>query len=87
MAYTILIQGSASKALRKLDKPDRKRVAAAIDALAADPRPPGARTIAVVQPGAYRIRVGDYRVLYEIEDDRLIVLVVKIGHRSSVYKK
>ncbi len=86
MAYKVVIQDSASKALRKLDKPVRERVAAAIDALADDPRPAGIRAI-VGEPGALRIRVGDYRVLYEIEDDRLVVLVVKIGHRSTVYDR
>jgi mRNA interferase RelE/StbE len=53
---------------------------------AANPRPPGIRAI-VGQPGAFRLRVGDWRVLYEIEDDKLIVLVVKVGHRSSVYDR
>ena len=86
MAYKVVIQDSASKALRKLDKPVRERVAAAIDALADDPRPAGIKAI-VGEPGALRIRVGDYRVLYEVEDDRLVVLVVKIGHRSTVYDR
>jgi mRNA interferase RelE/StbE len=86
VAYRIDIQDGASKALRKLDKPVRERIAAAIDALASNPRPPGIKAI-VGQPGAFRIRVGDWRVLYEIEDDRLVVLVVKIAHRSTVYDR
>lgn len=86
MAYKVVIQDSAGKALRKLDKPIRKQVAAAIDALADDPRPAGIKAV-VGEPGAFRIRVRDYRVLYEIEDDRLAVLVVKIGHRSTVYDR
>jgi len=86
VTYKILIQESASKALRRLDSGPRKRMIAAIDALAANPRPPGIRAI-VGQPGAFRLRVGDWRVLYEIEDDKLIVLVVKVGHRSSVYDR
>jgi mRNA interferase RelE/StbE len=86
VAYKVVIQDSASKALRKLDKPVRERVAAAIDALADNPRPAGIKAI-VGEPGAFRIRVGDYRVLYEIEDDQLVVTVVKIGHRSTVYDR
>ena len=49
------------------------------------PRPPGVTPV-IKEPGAFRIRVGDYRVLYEINDSELIVLVVKIAHRSTVYK-
>lgn len=86
MAYEIVIQDTANKVLRKLDKPVRERVAAAIEALADDPRPAGIKAI-VGEPGAFRIRVGDYRVLYEIEDYRLVVMVVKIGHRSTVYNR
>jgi mRNA interferase RelE/StbE len=56
VAYTVVIQDSASKALRKLDKPVRERVAAAIDAIADDPRPAGIKAI-VGEPGAFRIRV------------------------------
>lgn len=84
MAYEIVIQASASKALRNLDRVPRRRVAAAIDALASDPRPHGYKPV-VGQPNAFRIRVGDWRVLYEIEDDKLLILVVKIAHRSTVY--
>ena len=61
-------------------------MAAAIDRLADDPRPAGIKPV-VGEPGAFRIRVGDYRVLYEIEDDRLVVVVVKIAHRSTVYDR
>ena len=86
MAYEIVIQDTANKVLRKHDKPVRERVAAAIEALADDPRPAGIKAI-VGEPGAFRIRVGDYRVLYEIEDYRLVVMVVKIGHRSTVYNR
>jgi mRNA interferase RelE/StbE len=63
VAYEIVIQDTANKVLRKLDKPVRERVAAAIEALADDPRPAGIKAI-VGEPGAFRIRVGDYRVLY-----------------------
>lgn len=63
----------------------QKRLAAAIDMLAADPRPPGAKRLA----GAvdlWRIRVGNHRIVYTIEDDVLVVLVVELGHRRDVYR-
>ena len=86
MAYELVIQDSASKALQRIDKPIGKRIAAAIDKLMNDPRPANAVQVISV-PGAWRIRVGDYRVLYEVHDSELIVLVVKIAHRSTVYDR
>jgi mRNA interferase RelE/StbE len=86
VAYEVVIQESASKALRKLDEQVRRRVAAAVDALADDPRPPGIKAVAG-EHGSYRIRVGDWRVLYEVDDERRQVLVAKIAHRSTVYDR
>jgi mRNA interferase RelE/StbE len=86
VSYRLVIQQSAAKALQQIDKPLRKRIASAIEALATDPRPPGVTPV-IKEPGAFRIRVGDYRVLFEINDSELIVLVVKIAHRSTVYKR
>jgi mRNA interferase RelE/StbE len=86
VAYELVIQDSANKALQRIDKPVRKRIAAAIDKLMNDPRPANAVPVISV-PGAWRIRVGDYRVLYEVHDSELIVLVVKIAHRSIVYDR
>jgi mRNA interferase RelE/StbE len=86
MAYELVIQQSASKALQRIDKPVRKRIAAAIDKLKDDPQPANATQVISV-PGAWRIRVGDYRVLYEVHDLELTVLVVKIAHRSTVYDR
>ena len=86
MAYELVIQLSASKALQRIDKPVRKRIAAAIDKLKDDPQPANATQVISV-PGAWRIRVGDYRVLYEVHDLELTVLVVKIAHRSTVYDR
>jgi mRNA interferase RelE/StbE len=83
MAYELVIQQSASKALQRIGKPVRKRIAAAIDKLKDDPQPANATQVISV-PGAWRIRVGDYRVLYEVHDLELTVLVVKIAHRSTV---
>lgn len=79
----MLIERRAKKALARLDPPHRERVASAIAALADQPRPPGAKKLTGRE--AWRVRVGDYRIIYEVEDDRLVVLVVDLGHRQGVY--
>ena len=71
-------------ALGRLDRMAQRRVQGAITLLAADPRPPGARQLRG-RPG-WRVRVGDYRIIYTIEDDRLVVLVLALGHRRDVYR-
>ena len=81
--YEVVFRESAAKELRALDKSVRKRVGAAIDALALDPRPPGC--VRLKGSSSYRIRVGDWRIIYEVNDGLLIVTILKIGHRSSVY--
>jgi mRNA interferase RelE/StbE len=82
--YRIEIARRARKAL--LDFPDSqaRRIEAAIVELAAQPRPPGCVKLAGSEN--WRIRVGDYRVIYEIRDDVLLVLVIEIGHRREVYR-
>ncbi|MGH1505376.1 MAG: type II toxin-antitoxin system RelE family toxin [Acidimicrobiales bacterium] len=75
MAYAIDIAPAAVRQLRKLDPPARRRVQAAIELLAQDPRPPGAKKL-VGGEGEWRVRTGDYRVIYEVRDDVLIVLVL-----------
>jgi len=76
---------SARRQLAKLAHPTQKRISRAIDALAHQPRPRGAKQLAGALP-VWRIRVGDYRVLYQIHDDRLLVLVIAVGHRRDVYR-
>lgn len=83
-SYKILIKASAAKELELLPKPDRKRVADKILALAADPRPVGVQKLA--GEDQYRLRQGDYRIIYEIIDREVLVLVIKIGHRREVYR-
>ena len=85
VAYKIIVQPRARKAYLALDGPVRKRVGAAIDALASDPRPPGAKALTGMT-SVLRIRVGDYRILYEVQDDRLVVLVIDVGHRREIYR-
>lgn len=82
--YTIQVDRVAAKLLRKLDRPIQARLVAALATLAADPRPAGMTPLAG-HPGLLRIRVGDYRVVYTIDDEILIVLVVHLGHRRNVY--
>ena|SRR6266540_5863547 len=79
-------QASAQRTLRKLDPPIRKRVVAAINDLGGDPYQPTATRL-VGETDVWRVRVGDYRVLYEVVDDRLIVTVIQAGHRREVYDR
>jgi mRNA interferase RelE/StbE len=84
MKYTILIERYAQKQIMKLDKKIIPVIKAAISGLADDPRPYGYKKLKGVD--AYRIRVGDYRVIYEINDNTIIVTVVSVGHRKDIYK-
>ena len=86
MTYEVRLTPAAVRQLRKLDPPGRRRVQAAIDLLAEDPRPPGARQL-VGGAGEWRVRTGDFRIIYDIRDGELIVLVVKVGHRRDVYER
>ena len=83
--YSIRYTESASRSLRKLERGIQARVAARILALADNPYPPGTRKIAGGER-AYRIRVGDYRVVYDVLEDAIVVLVLRIGHRKDVYR-
>ena len=85
MQYSISYVPSAAKALRKLDKPTARRLLDAIGALALDPRPSGCIQLKGGD-GELRIRVGDFRIVYDVQDDELVVLVLRIGHRREVYR-
>lgn len=78
---------SADRALDKLPARDRERVEQRIDALAADPRPPQSTRLVGPNPGAYRLRQGDYRIVYEVDDEALEVTVTRIAHRRDVYRR
>ena len=86
MPYTIEIARPARRQLQKLDPSIRKKVSKRIDRLADEPRPSSVVKLTDVAPPIYRIREGQYRVLYTINDDKLTVLVVRIGHRGEVYR-
>lgn len=83
--YKIELRPAAARALRKLDPQVARRVQAAIALLAEDPRPPASRPLRG-RP-AWRVRVGDYRVIYTIEDDVLLIVVVTLGHRRDIYER
>jgi mRNA interferase RelE/StbE len=83
VAYSIEFKPSAVKELAGMPKQDRHRIATRIDALAADPRPDGVTKLAGAE-SLYRIRSGDFRVIYEIQDKRVLVLVLRIAHRREV---
>jgi len=83
--YNVIIKASAKKELATLPKPIIARLIAAIESLATDPRPNGVRKLTGTQD-MYRVRVADYRIVYRIEDDRLIIEVVRVAHRKDVYR-
>lgn len=82
--YRVEVRPAAVRALRKLDRDVRLRIEGAISLLAEDPRPPASRPLRG-RPG-YRVRVGDYRIIYTVQDDVLLVVVVTLGHRRDVYR-
>lgn len=83
--YRVEFTSAAARAIRKLPKNVRTRLLDAIEELSAEPRPVGARKLAGAEI-AWRIRAGDYRVIYEVEDDLLVVTVVRAAHRREVYR-
>lgn len=84
-SYSVLITRTASKELEAVPRKDRSRIITKIRALADEPRPNGAEKLSGDEK--YRIRQGDYRILYEILDRELVVTVVRIGHRREVYRR
>ena len=84
MIYALSIRRGAQKNLLALSASEQERVIAAIRKLAHNPRPAGVKKLSGRE--AWRIRVGDYRVIYEINDNELTVLVVDVGHRREIYR-
>lgn len=83
--YEVEIARRAVKSLARLPRHEQQRIRAAIDLLANEPRPPGCVALKG-EDRAYRVRIGDYRIVYEVHDTRLVVLVVRVGHRRDVYR-
>jgi mRNA interferase RelE/StbE len=82
--YELQIKPSAVKEIEKVPRKDRPKVVQKIRALATDPRPHGSEKLSAEEK--YRVRQGDYRVVYSVDDDQSIVLIVKVGHRKEVYR-
>lgn len=87
MAYEIEWTTAALRELRKLDRQTGRRVVLSVTALADDPRPPGSRALVGQPTGVMRIRIGDHRVIYQVEDTKVLVTVVRVAHRREVYRK
>ncbi|MBW9207975.1 type II toxin-antitoxin system RelE/ParE family toxin [Mumia sp. zg.B17] len=82
--YQVDLTGAAAKQVRRLDPPVRRRVLAALTALEADPRPAGVKKLSGFDD-AWRIRIGDYRVLYEVQDTTVLITVFRVAHRREAY--
>jgi mRNA interferase RelE/StbE len=85
VSYAVRVSPAAARQLRKLDPPARRRMQAAIELLSDNPRPPTATQL-VGGLGEWRVRVGDYRIVYEIHEAELVVLVLRLGHRREIYR-
>lgn len=83
--YAVQYDPRAAKELSKLDRPVARRIVKIVDALGEQPRPQGARPL-VGYPGLWRVRIGDYRVVYAIKDTELVILALRVAHRSDVYR-
>ena len=83
--YNILISATAEKVLKKIPKKDRIRIVQLIQTLAISPVPQGARKL-MGEQNIYRVRQGNYRVIYELKNKKLIILILKIGHRKDIYR-
>ncbi len=85
MTYRIELKLSAVRALSSLPKKDQRRISAKIDSLAENPHPRGTEKIEGSE-NLFRIRSGDYRIIYQVRAKVLMILVVKIGHRKEIYR-
>jgi len=83
--HDLIINSAAEKQMRRLPAKIHARVLSALDGLKENPRPRGSKKLKG-EDNLWRIRVGDYRVVYTIEDDKLIILVVRVAHRRDVYQ-
>ena len=82
--FDLVFKESVSKDLTGLPKQDVQRILEKMDSLRNEPRPPG--SIKLSGKEYYRVRQGDYRIIYEVQDTRLVVFVIKVGHRREVYR-
>jgi mRNA interferase RelE/StbE len=85
MPYTVEFARPALREFKALERPTQLRIATHIEELAENPFPPGCKKLKG-EPDHYRIRLGDYRMIYRVERSRVTIVVVKIGHRRDVYR-
>jgi mRNA interferase RelE/StbE len=83
-SYSVLLKRSVLKDLGPVPARDRRRIMEWIGALAHDPRPRGCEKLSALE--RYRVRAGDYRIVYSIEDTQLVVWIVRVGHRRDIYR-
>ena len=83
--YRVVVARRAITSIARLPRQDQQRIRATIDLLADEPRPPGCVALAG-EESVYRVRVGDYRILYEVIDAELVIQVVRVGHRRDIYR-
>jgi mRNA interferase RelE/StbE len=86
LTYEIEWAASALRELRKLDHQATRRILVAVSKFATDPRPSASRALSGQPSGTMRLRVGDYRVIYHVEDQRVVVTVVRVAHRREAYR-
>jgi mRNA interferase RelE/StbE len=82
--YELVVRPSVAKDTKDIPSSDLKKMLLKMEALCDNPRPPGSVKLSGME--YYRIRHGDYRIIYEIEDSRLIIVVIKVGHRREIYR-
>jgi len=86
LTYRVELAPSAARQLKKFTPDVRRRIQGVLELLAEDPRPPAAKQL-VGGAGEWRVRTGDYRVIYEIHDRQVVVLVLRMGHRREIYDR
>jgi mRNA interferase RelE/StbE len=84
--YAIIIEARAKKEMMALPRRDRQRIDQIILRLADDPHPPGVKSLHGKSKGLWRLRVGNYRIIYQVQPAELIVAIVKVGRRGDVYR-
>jgi mRNA interferase RelE/StbE len=85
-SYSVRVKDSAAKEIERIEpKKVRRQVVRRVQSLATNPRPPGCEKLAGTED-RYRVRQGAYRIVYEVRDEELVVILVKVGHRRDVYK-
>jgi mRNA interferase RelE/StbE len=84
--YQIIFVSGLDKDLKKIPKTDQKRIISKVEALAENPFPSGYKALQGQLSGYYRIRSGDYRIVYTVDNKNVTILILKIGHRGSIYE-